>query len=83
MASYKKLCWSEADVKCPFYKKDSRQGRSISCEGFDQGSTVETRFKNLELREKHMGCYCAGRFQLCPIYKSTYETKYREDGAEA
>ena len=70
-------------MKCPFYKRDSRQERSISCEGFDQGSTVETRFKNLELREKHMGCYCAGRFQLCPIYKSTYETKYREDGAEA
>lgn len=83
MTSYKKLCWTMADVKCPFYKRDSRQERSISCEGFDQGSTVETRFKNLELREKHMGCYCAGRFQLCPIYKSTYETKYREDGAEA
>ena len=40
MASYKKLCWTMADVKCPFYKRDSRQERSISCEGFDQGSTV-------------------------------------------
>lgn len=83
MASYKKLCWTMADVKCPFYKKDSRQERSISCEGFDEGSTVETRFKNLELREKHMGRFCVGHFQSCPIYKSTYDSKYREDGAEA
>ena len=81
MASYKKLCWTMADVKCPFYKMDSRQERSISCEGFDEGSTVETRFKNLGLREKHMGCYCVSRFELCPIYKSTFDTKYREDGA--
>lgn len=81
MTSYKKICWSEADVKCPFYKKDSREERSISCEGFDQGSTVVTKFKNLGLRENHMGCYCVGRFQLCPIYKSTYDFKYREDGA--
>ncbi len=81
MASYKKLCWSEADVKCPFYKRDSRRERSICCEGFDEGSTVETRFKNLGLREKHMGCYCVGRYELCPIYKSTFLTKYGEDGA--
>ena len=83
MASYKKLCWTMADVKCPFYIKDSRQERSISCEGFDTDSTVVTRFKNLEMREKHMGRYCVARFQLCPVYRGTYDTKYREDGEEA
>ena len=35
MASYKKLCWEAADVRCPFYKKDSREERSICCEGFE------------------------------------------------
>ena len=29
MAGCRKLCWGEADVRCPFYKKDSREEKSI------------------------------------------------------
>lgn len=29
MANYRKICWTEADVKCPFYIKDDRSARSI------------------------------------------------------
>lgn len=79
MASYKKLCWTQADVLCPFYKRDERENRSICCEGFDQGSLVTTKFRDLEHREKHMGSFCAGRYACCPIYKCTYDAKYRED----
>lgn len=81
MSSYKKLVWTAADVRCPFYRSDNREARSISCEGFDQDSTVQTRFKNLALREKHMGRYCVAAYEACPLYKSTFESKYREDGA--
>lgn len=81
MGSYKKLGWTAADVRCPFYISDSREARSINCEGFDQDSTVQTRFKNLALRERHMGCCCVTNYEDCPIYKSTFESKYREDGA--
>lgn len=81
MGSYKKLVWTAADVRCPFYISDSREARSISCEGFDRDSTIQTRFKNLALRERHMGCCCVANYEGCPLYKSTFESKYREDGA--
>jgi len=74
-----KLCWRAADVRCPFYKSDSRELRSISCEGFAWGSTVQTRFKSLEDRERHMGRCCVNEYMDCPVYKSTYDSKYRED----
>ena len=47
MAGCKKLCWGEADVRCPFYKKDSREERSIRCEGFEKDCLVESRFRTL------------------------------------
>ena len=81
MAGYKKLCWGEADVRCPFYKKDSREEKSIRCEGFEKDCLVESRFRTLAQREKHMGRYCVSRFEGCPVYKSTYDNKYREDEA--
>jgi hypothetical protein len=80
MASYKKLCWTGADVKCPFYKKDSRENRSICCEGFEKDSMMELKFKNLEQREKHLGCYCVSRYESCPAYQCTYGAKYRDEG---
>lgn len=80
MASYKKLGWTAANVRCPFYIKDSRENKSISCEGHTEGCIEDSRFKNIELKEKHMGCYCVGRYEACPVYKSTYEAKYREEG---
>lgn len=81
MASYKKQCWEAADVRCPFYKKDSREERSIRCEGFEKGCLVESRFQSLPQRERHMGRYCVSRYEDCPVYKSTYDSKYREDEA--
>ena len=81
MASYKKLCWDAADVRCPFYKKDNRTERSIRCEGFDEDCLVESRFHTLAHMEKHMCCYFVSRYEECPVYKSTYDSKYREDGA--
>lgn len=81
MAGCKKLCWGEADVRCPFYKKDSREERSIRCEGFEKDCLVESRFRTLAQREKHMGRYCVSHFEGYPVYKSTYDNKYREDEA--
>ena len=79
MGKIKKLCWTDADVKCPFYLTDSRPGRSISCEGYEQGADVVSRFRSLAAREKHMGVYCVSRYEACPLYHCIYEGKYRED----
>lgn len=79
MANYRKSCWTEADVKCPFYIKDDRSTRSISCEGFSDNSEAVTKFRTLAERDRHMGICCVARYTQCPLYKMVYETKYMED----
>lgn len=78
MGSYKKLSWTDADVLCPFYVSDSRSSRSISCEGYETGVEALSRFRSLALRDRHMGRYCAGRFESCPLYRCTYANKYAD-----
>ena len=76
MGSYKKLDWSDEDVRCPFYISNDRAKRSICCEGFGNGIDTISRFRSLALRGGHMGRYCAGRFEDCPVYHCTYKNKY-------
>ena len=77
MNSHRKLCWSDADVRCPFYIADSTVKRSICCEGYARGINVVSQFRTLTQREKHMGVYCVENYECCPMYRSTYECKYR------
>ena len=70
--------WTDADVKCPFYISDSRMGRSVSCEGFEDDMNAVMRFRTLEQREKYMGVYCVSRFESCPQYRCVYGCKYGE-----
>ena len=78
MGEYKKICWTDADVRCPFYLSDDRRGRSIRCEGYDEGAELVSRFRTLGQREGHMGRYCVGRYEDCPVYRCTYESKYED-----
>lgn len=70
--------WTDADVRCPFYLSDSRAARSIRCEGYERGVETHSRFQNLALRDRHMGRYCADRFESCPVYRCTYGCKYAD-----
>lgn len=79
MAKFNKVCWTEADVRCPFYLGDDRRDRSIRCEGYSEQTQVLSRFKSLDAKDRHMGIYCVGRFERCPVYKCTYEAKYADD----
>lgn len=76
--AYKKLCWTEADVQCPFYLSDDRESRSITCEGCCVGQRLTSRFRTLQLREKHMGRFCVSDFTRCPLYRCTYANKYED-----
>ena len=78
MGSYKKISWTDADVRCPFYISDDRAARSICCEGYSAGVNAVSRFRSLALRDRHMGCYCTGSFEKCPVYRSTYGCKYAD-----
>ena len=78
MGSIKKISWTDADVRCPFYIEDNRAKRSICCEGYSLGVEAVSRFRSLALRDRHMGLYCTGRFEHCPVYNCTYDCKYRD-----
>ena len=78
MGSYKKTGWTDADVRCPFYITDDRETRSISCEGFGKGVDAVSRFQTIPLMDRHMGLYCVGRFEDCPVYRCTYGCKYQD-----
>ena len=71
-----KELWTDSDVLCPFYISADKETRSVSCEGYSEGSTVVSRFRSIAQREKHMGCYCVGRYERCPMYQCTYKAKY-------
>ena len=79
MRQDRKVKWTDADVRCPFYISDDQSGRSISCEGYGKGVEAVSRFRTLELKDRHMGLYCTGRFERCPVYGCTYDCKYRDE----
>lgn len=83
MAKYSRDSWTDADVRCPFYLSDDRKQRSLNCEGYCEGCETRTKFPTLRERDRHMGRYCAGRFERCPMYGLIYSEKYAEDGERA
>lgn len=68
--------WKASDVLCPFYMQDNSD--SLVCEGVMEGTTDVMRFRSAVNKNKHMGVYCAGRFQSCPKYKNVYDNKYAD-----
>ena len=79
MTSYRKLSWTEADVKCPFYISDDRKRRSISCEGHTSSNDNVMKFRTLSEQDRYMGGCCVTRFTNCPVYRTVYAYKYAED----
>lgn len=78
MAAYNKLFWTASEVRCPFYISDDRRAITISCEGYADGVTVVSKFKDLDKKHQHMGKCCVKKFQHCPIYRGTYMSKYAD-----
>ena len=79
MAKFRKECWTDADVKCPFYIADDRHRRTIRCEGYAGESCTETQFPTLALRDRHMGVNCVQRYSCCPMYRLICQCKYAEE----
>ena len=65
MSKYRKECWTDADVRCPFYISDERSARSITCEGCMEETKATMSFRTLANRDGHMGrlhTWITGRF---------------------
>ena len=78
MGNNKRLVWTDADVRCPFYLSDDKNERSIRCEGYGKGVETVSRFPSALQQDRHMGRYCVGRFETCPVYRCTYGCKYAD-----
>ena len=78
MNNVKKILWTDADVRCPFYMFSDRTARKVCCEGYGTGVDMISRFRSLALKDKHMGRYCVGRYEDCPVYRCVYGSKYAE-----
>ena len=79
MGSYKKISWTDADVRCPFFR--SLEGSKVCCEGYAEDVDIINRFRSLAAKDKHMGRYCVGAFEKCPVYQFVSKTKYQEGRA--
>ena len=70
MAEFKKIRWTEHDVRCPFFITEERRESSIRCEGYSEGVKLASIFKSAELKNRHMGRYCCcGNYEWCPVYR--------------
>ena len=81
MSKYRKECWTDADVRCPFYISDERSARSITCEGCMDETKATMSFRTLANRDGHMGRFCVGTYERCPVYRSVYQSKYADGEA--
>ena len=76
--AYRKELWTEVDVVCPFYVGDDVEHRAVRCEGYCDDGELISRFRTLKAREEHMGNYCTGRYERCPVYSLIYGEKYHD-----
>ncbi len=61
--------WKSADVLCPFYCKDDRVTRSVTCEGLEDDSRIRLMYFELRARDGHMDRFCCRDYRLCPVYE--------------
>jgi len=78
MRSYKSYNWDTAQVRCPFYMKHDKEQRQLRCEGCLENSALINAFRSVPQMGRHMGLYCAGRYEDCPVYMGIYAAKYND-----
>lgn len=58
--------WNSADVKCPYYKTETKN--SISCESMIKYSDMITlKFETIEKKKEHMENHCNTNYNSCSI----------------
>lgn len=54
-------------VKCPYYRRESRQDRKIQCEGLLEGTEQYQRFESLDALKIYKKCCCNRDYSRCPV----------------
>lgn len=76
MADYVGPVYKSAQVLCPLYLTDDKFARTLTCEGFDDGHVLMTRFRDYKQKYNHMGKHCVKNYKTCPIYKLVLNERY-------
>lgn len=63
------MVYGSQDVKCPFYKDETRN--TIRCEGIFSNA-ISNNFERALKKNSHKSTYCCKDYQSCPLYKSVY-----------
>lgn len=70
--------WMTPDIVCPFFSKESKQQRSITCEGPQDGTTVQLNFVSNVERLRWLQRHCTNfKYQSCPVCEMA-AAKYEE-----
>jgi hypothetical protein len=70
--------WMTPDVVCPYFSKECKKQRSITCEGPQDGTTVQMNFAREVERMRWLQRHCMmWDYETCPICKMAAE-KYEE-----
>lgn len=60
----------QADVKCPFYIKDTiGQCSSLICEGIKDKTQLRLVFRHIEDKLPYMNTYCNAQYSNCKLYR--------------
>ena len=70
--------WRQADVRCPFYREDSKR-RRISCEGLVEDSRISMTFGRRGDFDIQMNTFCCDRYHYCELFRMLMENKYEEE----
>ena len=67
--------FKQKKVLCPFYKHDV--GRSITCEGIVEHSSVTLSFQFQHLADQQMRLFCCEHYKKCEVHRMLLE-KYED-----
>lgn len=64
--------YEDLSVICPIYKKEVKINsytQRISCQGWDENTTISVTFGSSAMYKNHKYSYCKGNFVKCPVFK--------------
>lgn len=70
--------YGRVNVKCPFYRYDTRKPWKITCEGMKPKSTISQVWERKRGFEKQLEQFCCECYEECAVYKMIMSEKYTD-----
>lgn len=70
--------WRQVNIRCPFFKGEDGQKKSLLCEGILDGSILSSKFRSRKKYEQQLSSCCEESYTKCELYKAIMQAKYKE-----